>query len=896
MDSSDPETRSEPGMNSLVGRESLVASIVQTLGDKQHFGVLVVGEPGLGKTALARLLVSDSDGGRDALNVRARPSLKQVPFGALAPFLADVSAAEAGSPVGIYRRLLARLGNQAAGAALPLVVVDDAQDLDDGSSVLLAQLAATRRAKVLVFSRSTPGPPSEFVALWREGLLPRFVLEPLTTSEIHELCLRELGAEVLSSVSAVLARTTAGNPMFLLALLSEGTRDKYLVLRNGVWCLSGELPQINLRLTDLIKGQLRGLTAEEVEVLETVALAEPIALDVLRNCSDEQAVSKLLKDQLIAMPGGLDPRVSLGHPLYGEVIRARVPIGRSRAIRRRVLESSVGHTNSVDGLLRSVSWGLDCGAVLEDDTLLRAAIVANRLFNPEFALRAARVVRSSTLKARALVEIARARMTHGEFAYARELVDEALVACDSLRLAKEATLLSVDLRMRDGSRPADIRSDARRWETLVTSIESARGEEAALSVAVSRLGCRLLHCFALNLEGNYFKAEKDIRAVLSAVNRTEETSLMAHALLGEAQYSTGRPALGTESTATALKIVAEGGHSYLGHREFVLARHGAALTHAGRWGEVRELLQEYSQSANGGLVYFGGVLEFSDGLVALRQGKMRTARKRLILAVEGFRETDIAQLLPLATGLAAYACAMVGDTAGSRRYVTEFQSMSRGGPAQTWLLGEAYSAAGNSLFVGATRSIVELRRIAGEAEAAGMLTLAATALELAVRFGDTGSLARLQDVTAAFDGGEGVVLHAMATAMLARDPQSLETVAESAKTAGYLLIAAECLGQAIDHLTRDGHIQHSRAVQLQLNDLTVGLEGFRSPASTDTDSGTRLTRREQDIVTLASQGYSNREIASQHGVSVRTVEGHLYRIFAKLGISRREDLPEPGAF
>ena len=54
----------------------------------------------------------------------------------------------------------------------------------------------------------------------------------------------------------------------------------------------------------------------------------------------------------------------------------------------------------------------------------------------------------------------------------------------------------------------------------------------------------------------------------------------------------------------------------------------------------------------------------------------------------------------------------------------------------------------------------------------------------------------------------------------------------------------------------------------------------------------RLTPTEQRIVALVRKGYTNRQIADTNKVSVRTVEGHLYRIFAKLGVGRREDLRE----
>lgn len=41
---------------------------------------------------------------------------------------------------------------------------------------------------------------------------------------------------------------------------------------------------------------------------------------------------------------------------------------------------------------------------------------------------------------------------------------------------------------------------------------------------------------------------------------------------------------------------------------------------------------------------------------------------------------------------------------------------------------------------------------------------------------------------------------------------------------------------------------------------------------------------------LVASGLSNRQIADRLSVSVRTVDGHLYRTFAKLGIERRDQL------
>jgi DNA-binding CsgD family transcriptional regulator len=52
-----------------------------------------------------------------------------------------------------------------------------------------------------------------------------------------------------------------------------------------------------------------------------------------------------------------------------------------------------------------------------------------------------------------------------------------------------------------------------------------------------------------------------------------------------------------------------------------------------------------------------------------------------------------------------------------------------------------------------------------------------------------------------------------------------------------------------------------------------------------------LTPSELRIVRLAAEGRTNREIAQELYVTLKTVEGHLSRAYTKLGIERRAELP-----
>jgi DNA-binding NarL/FixJ family response regulator len=73
----------------------------------------------------------------------------------------------------------------------------------------------------------------------------------------------------------------------------------------------------------------------------------------------------------------------------------------------------------------------------------------------------------------------------------------------------------------------------------------------------------------------------------------------------------------------------------------------------------------------------------------------------------------------------------------------------------------------------------------------------------------------------------------------------------------------------------------------------IVLEGFlktKSEQRQGEERGTRTTPRETEIVHLLAEGKSNKEIAAQLGITVRTVETHRAKIMLKLGLHSLADL------
>lgn len=105
--------------------------------------------------------------------------------------------------------------------------------------------------------------------------------------------------------------------------------------------------------------------------------------------------------------------------------------------------------------------------------------------------------------------------------------------------------------------------------------------------------------------------------------------------------------------------------------------------------------------------------------------------------------------------------------------------------------------------------------------------------------------------------------------------------------AGYMLKDATPvdLEQAIKvALSGGGNVLSPRVIQ----NLFESIDGGRSPENGDAQHRpSSLTQRETDILSLLSEGKSNRDIARALFLSEKTVKAHLAAIFRKLGVTNR---------
>src|SRR4029453_8013759 len=114
------------------------------------------------------------------------PSLSNVPYGVLAPYLADLPEDPTNSQIAILRAFWAQFERLRAGRDLPLLlVVDDAHELDEATSNVIVDLITANWAKVVASCRPRPGLPASMMQLWYDSMAERFELEPLAREHIN---------------------------------------------------------------------------------------------------------------------------------------------------------------------------------------------------------------------------------------------------------------------------------------------------------------------------------------------------------------------------------------------------------------------------------------------------------------------------------------------------------------------------------------------------------------------------------------------------------------------------------------------------------------------------------------------------------------------------------------
>jgi len=867
----------------LVGREKEVSAIAAAMTAGRTSAIVLAGDQGVGKTRLAQEALAIASSRRYAtVSAVGLQSAMSIPFGAFAGVVSVPSQAARS------RQALLRAATAALVAAgndrRVLLAVDDAHLLDPVSATFVHHVALTGSAFVLATVRNQERVPDPVLALWKDELAQRLEIAPLDRRSTAELLMAVLGGYVETTTQQDLWDASRGHVLMLHELVLEGVERAALSPEAGVWRWAGR-PTAGVRLAEVIQTRLGKLTRAEREVIELLAIGEPLHLQVLDRLVPEAPLVRLESRGLIRVEhddrGAL--RAHLAHPTYGDAVRQQSPI-RVRSKKRRLATALEAFgALQADDVLRVVTWRLDAGADASVALLMAGASRAELLLDHALAerLATAAIEAGGGFEARLLLGQALAGQlkSHDAEEVLANLDEEARTADERARLAvARATNLMWGL-----VRPADAEAVLRAAESSVAD-RRWRDEAAALRAYLlvwSGSGNQAL-ALAHDVVGRPGVGDRAyVQALLAAAAAWLNSGQFTQVFQAAEKGTEAARRLGDDMPLAEAQLV--------GARWWALVGTGQ-MTAAAEWAET-----EFKRALDSRLYDAAAYLVVPYAYSALAQGLVRTSTRRFLEAQQLLREHDTVGDFRLATAMLSQAAVLAGDMSLATAALADAEAPAR--PTSRLILAEVFLRLARAWSSAAQGDVSKAREhvhdAMGVAQLAKAVALQMVVLHDFVRLGDPSPAAGpLAELAGQVDGPIADAYARHARALLDGDARSVENLVDSFEAMGAMLLAAETAMDAARLNHEQGRAERARRLRYRAQLLLDRCEGAWTMAggAMNAGEGYPLTLREREIAMLAAQGLASRQIAERLSLSTRTVDNHLARVYEKLGIGGRLEL------
>ncbi|GAA5102045.1 LuxR C-terminal-related transcriptional regulator [Nocardia iowensis] len=850
----------------MIERVTEFEAIRAALTGTEHVGAVLTGDAGVGKTTLARQATAAVGG-----NIRwvaGTESARSIPLGVFAHMVGVYTAHDPVTFMSAAREALLADGHTIIG-------VDDAHLLDQLSATLLLQLAIDKAAHIVATVRSGVQVPDAVTSLWKDGHLLRIDLNPFTQRQSVDLVESMLGGQLEGFTANLMWESSGGNALFLRHLVEGALEAGSLRQVNGVWQLRGRAA-VTSELAALLEDRVEQLPQDVLHVLELLTFCEPIDLDVLCELAGEEAVeSAETRGVIRVVENSHQLIVRYNHPLFGEVIRRRLGIASARRLRGRLYSSLKERPiNSAADRIRLAELALDSDKSADLELFEAAAADAIGLANLPLGERFARaaVERRGGLEAADL--LARALLWQGH----RIEAERTLATFDPDQLTE------VQLARWGSTRVANLlwaMGDADHADEVLTLVRSKVEHPKIVAILDG-----LASATAVNenrIDAAITEAEKAMAvkgAPPWAIWWASFGGGLALTLMGR-----GNAALEYAARGHEVESEIDGLNRFMSTHAEVLA---LALT--GDLEEARRCAAAYFGYSAPGQYLAWGMSKILQGTVDVAQGHFPDAIENLeqalaALAAEGAAAWMFPARIRLAEAYSALgrpteAAESIGEaTARGGRHSAVYEPQLE--------IARAWHAAAE----GTVTPAIRLAMSAADAAArSNQHAIEAMALHAAARFGDHSAAGRLADLAARVDGRLVQVQARHAVALAAHDGPGLDAAATEFERIGALLSAADAAAQAASAHERAGDRRRLLESAASANRLAAACGGASTPALRQAAQPLPLTAREREIANLVAAGLSNRQIADRLTVSVRTVEGHLYRACIKMDVTDRESL------
>jgi DNA-binding CsgD family transcriptional regulator len=160
-----------------------------------------------------------------------------------------------------------------------------------------------------------------------------------------------------------------------------------------------------------------------------------------------------------------------------------------------------------------------------------------------------------------------------------------------------------------------------------------------------------------------------------------------------------------------------------------------------------------------------------------------------------------------------------------------------------------------------------------------------------VRFGAAAeAMTRLEELAQLIDGPLVHIHAAHARALVERDPAAMAEVVDRYADAGVEWLAAEAAAELAEMYRARSESRLATAAAQRSASLAELAGELHTPVLARGIGVEPLTPREREVALLAAGGRTSPEIGEHLGLSTRTVDTHLARVYRKLGITRRTEL------
>lgn len=858
----------------LTGRSEEMRSIEAAIAAPDSSGIVVWGAAGVGKSRTAREALSIATAnGYESRWATGTSSGRGIPLSTFAPWVGP-TADENPQLLEVVQGVINVLTSADPGTVV-VVGVDDAHLLDDLSTFVLHQIVLRGAAKVVLTIRDGEPVPDGLREVWKDGQFDRLDLQPLSQNETTNLISAALDGPVEPDAATRLWRLTRGNVLYLRNIVEQEVADGRMVRRQGYWTWLGD-PVVPPSLVELIETRLGTFPAPVSDVVDVLAVGEPMDLASLVRITDIAAVEDADNRGLIALEpvhDGIEVRVA--HPLYGEVRRRRTARTRLRRL-RALVATELGASDNRDDIrviVRRATLTLDSDLEPDRDLFLTAAQAAVRLADLPLAERLA----NAAIRAGAGVEAKFLRAHVLSFLSRGEEAVAVLDACSPHELTEgdqaRLAFLRSHITLFTCANPVAAKQmidDAAR--TLPTHVRGCIDAFLALYWAVMgkpKMAIELSQKFDLD----------ELPAVMGA--GTAMAICVAHGDAGGV----------TEAIAAAHTgyAIAERSFDAAQMRFIITDGHIGALLQSGEVAEAGKIADRLNREAAdmpGPAQFFSSA---QVGMTALAAGRLDKACEWLEPAVGALSGDTTGwgyrYQLPLTIALAMLGAA---DEA-----VTALEALERQRHPTWRYLGYEHALARG--WVAAVQGVASegidvVLSAAETARADGQLAPEVMCLQTAAQFGDRSVVSRLGELAEIVEGPRVALAARFAAALRKGDGRELAAVSEDFERLGDLVAALDVAAHSA-MAYRSGERNGSALTCLsRAHELAVRCGGADTPALRAAGEPVRFTGREREVVLLVGQGLSSRAIADRLMLSVRTVEGHIYRAMARTGAADRDEL------